>query len=262
VSRLSLLVALVGAGLLLVATADTIARSGTRHVEFLFLLGLLVLWLPGAALVLDKRTSRTDRILALAFVGTGMFLVRVLYSPLRFSGFDELLHWSTAARIVETEQLFGENPVLPVSPLYPGLEIATSAVSELSGLSIIVSGMAVVGIARFVLVLALYFLYESAGLSAQLAGVATLVYFANPAFLFFDSSYAYESLAISLAVLALYVIGRTLLPIERHQAVATALVISLPLIATAVTHHVTAFLLVAFLVLAAVVAPSAPRQRR
>jgi hypothetical protein len=250
-----------GTGLAVVSVADTLARHDSRWAEPLFWLGMLVLWLPGAAVVLSERATRESRIAALAVVGMGMFVVHVLYSPLYFVGHDEFIHWKTAADIVRSGKIFNENSLLPISPLYPGLEIATSAVVKVTGLSVFVAGTVVVGAARLVLILALYFLYELVGGSARVAGIATLVYFTNPKFLFFDTSYAYESLAISLAVFVLYLVVRGNDARSTSPVRAMALVV-VPLIATAVTHHVTSFILSVVLLLFAIVGVAFPHARR
>ena len=68
--------------------------------------------------------------------------------------------------------------------------------------------MIVVGAARVLMMLALFLLYERACGDSRLAGVGALVYAANPGFLFFDAQFAYESLALPLAVFTLWCIQR------------------------------------------------------
>jgi hypothetical protein len=121
-------------------------------------------------------------------------------------------------------------------------------------------------VARLILILALYLTYERVGRSIWLASVATAVYCTNPEFLFFDSSYSYESLAIGLAVLALYAVARVWVPrAQEPNQVAkpsigaraygawdkTAMLVVLPLVATIVTHHITSYALVLTFVLLA-----------
>ncbi|MGO8477736.1 hypothetical protein ACC739_38260, partial [Rhizobium ruizarguesonis] len=54
-----------------------------------------------------------------------------------FIDHDEFLHWATVKDILEAGRLFLPNPLLPVSPLYHGLELITSALVNLSGLSVL-----------------------------------------------------------------------------------------------------------------------------
>jgi hypothetical protein len=239
-----------GLGLVLVAVADDLGRRSSGGAMPLFWVGMLALWLPAAAVVFSPRASPTERITALVVLGTAMYLVHVLYSPIRFSGHDEFLHWQTASNIVRTGKIFNENSLLPVSPLYPALEVTTTALVKLTGLSIFAAGAVVVGTARLVLVLALYLLYERIGGSSRLAAVATLVYFTNPKFLLFDSSFGYESLALSFAVLALYAVARAG-ELTGPALVRMGFVAIMAVAATAVTHHITSFFLVAALLLVA-----------
>lgn len=253
-------VLLAAMGLLAIAAADMLAWRGTPHAVDLFWLGLLLIWLPASAVVLRERSTRKERIAAVIVVGMAMFFVPLLHSPVRFSGFDEFLHWDTANKIVQTGKLFNANQVLPVSPLYPGLELVTAALVKLTGLSVFVAGTLVVGTARLVATIALYLVYELVGKSARLAGIATLVYAANPSFLF-DSSYAYESLAISLAFFVLYLVAFRLHRAAARRTPVVWLAAAVPLVATVVTHHVTSFFLVGFLLVLALVTLPAQRAR-
>ena len=199
------LLALVAAvGLLLVALGFDGARAGRLGAETLFWLGLLLVVAPAGARLAGIEASRQEQIGLVALVGVALYLAKVWHSPAYFTFYDELQHWRTTDDVLRSGRLFTENPVLPVSPSFPGLENATSALASLSGVSIFGAGIIVVGVARLVLALALFALYETVGGSSRLAGVAALLYMANPNFLFFDAQFAYESLALPFAVLTLY----------------------------------------------------------
>jgi hypothetical protein len=255
--RLSLLAAAMAQGLIAVASADVLAGEGSRWAVPLFWAGLAVLWLPPTVRLIGRDASRGERVALLVFLGMGMYVVKVLYSPRYFVQYDEFLHWRTAQDIGRTGRLFGPNPLLPVSPLYPGLEVATNAIVKLTGLSVFSAGLLVVGVARLILILALFLLYERVTGSSWLAGLATTVYFTNPHFLFFDAAYAYESLALSLAVLVLYAALRGSAGPGRFTRGAALLVI-LPMAATVVTHHLTSFALVISLLVLATVTLALP----
>ena len=133
--------------------------------------------------------------------------------------------------------------------------------------------MLVVGVGRVLMMLALFLLYERAGGDSRLAGVATLIYAANPGFLFFDAQFAYESLALPLALFTMWCIqrrevavGATLpgragpddgprlarLARAGHPLALTGAFV-LAIGAVVVTHHVTALALSACLIVWAVV---------
>jgi hypothetical protein len=242
----------MGLGLVVVALADTIARDGSKSAQPLFWAGMALLWVLPILRIVGRETSRNERIALLVLLGMALYVVKVLYSPRYFIRYDEFLHWRTAEDIFRSGKLFESNPVLPVSPLYPGLEIATTAVAKLTGLSLFMSGTLIVGAARLTMIAGLYLVYERVTQSSWLAGIATAVYFMNPQFLFSDASYAYESLALSLGMLVLYAVIRGAEGASRYTPGAAVLVI-LPLAATVVTHHITSYALaVSLLLLAAI----------
>lgn len=235
-------------GLLLVALADTAARVGAAAAELVFWIGLLLLFLPIAARLASPWCARRERIGLVSVLGVGLFLGRVFQSPLDFSFIDELQHLRTAMDIARTSHLFHPNPILPVSPFYPGLEIAVTSLASISGLPLFDAAVIVTGVARLVLVLALYLFFEEVGRSSQVAGVATALYMCNPSYLFLDATFVYESLALSFGALTLFalVLRGGHVGCGRREVVAVA---SLGVVATVVTHHVTSYALTAFLIL-------------
>jgi hypothetical protein len=242
------------------ALANNGARAGLAAAGLLFWAGLLLLFVPTALRLLAPDIARHERIGLVMLLGIGLYLVKVLHSPLSFTFSDELQHWRTADDILHGGYLFAENPLLPVSALYPGLENITVALAELSGLSLFAAGLLVLGAARLVGMLALFLFYEQVGGSARLAGIAALLYVANSNFLFFDAQFAYESLALPLTLLVLYAAARRALD-QDSSRVGLTLVILLGLIAVVITHHVTTYALAAFLLAWALLASARRRER-
>src|ERR1700730_9061245 len=240
-------------GVFSVAYAYTGARdggSGASETVFFFLLGLLLIFVPSLIRLISPTASRFERISLLCVTGISFYLVKVMYSPLYFSYFDEILHWRTANDIVSSGHLFSNNSLLPVGPFYPGLEIVTDGLTKLSGLNTFISGTIVVGVARLVMVLALFLLYEWITKSARIAGIAMILYMTNPHFLFFDAQYAYESLALPLATLVLYVIAHHIT--LSNDRLTITLIACINLGAIAVTHHITDYIFDGFLLLWAI----------
>lgn len=237
-------------GVFSVAYAYTSARDGGNRAGeaiLFFLLGLLLIFAPSVIRLISPTASRFERISLLCITGISFYLVNVMYSPLYFSYYDEFLHWRTANDIASSGHLFGNNPLLPVSPFYPGLEIVTDGLAKLSGLDTFIAGTIVVGMARLVTVLALFLLYEHITKSARIAGIAMILYMTNPHFLFFDAQFAYESLALPLAMLVLFVLAH-------HETLSSGrlwitFIACLVLATVAVTHHVTDFIFDGFLLL-------------
>lgn len=233
-------------GLLILAVADTAARNGHPSAEPLFWIGFLLLFVPAALRVLSLDASRTERIGTVLIVGLGLFFMKMLHSPTAFTFFDEFSHYRTVDDILQSNRLFRENPLAVISPLYPGLQIATAAVVDLTGLDIFPAAGVILIATRFVLVLALFHLSESIGMTSREASIAVLLYAANPNFVYFGAEYMYESIALPLMVMILYAVARRehVAPGDRLGWTVTALV---GVVALVVTHHLTAFGLALFL---------------
>jgi hypothetical protein len=116
------------------------------------------------------------------------------------------------------------------------------------GLSIFGAGVLLIGAARVVLVVALYLFFEDAGRSPRLAGIATLLYAANPNFVFFDAQFSYESLALPCAALTLFAALR-LARVPAGVPAGLAIAFVLGLVATVMSHHLSGYALAAFLAL-------------
>ena len=193
-------------GLLCIAYGFTQARQVGADISLLLFTGLVLIFASVVAKLLLPTTTRKERIYLLCLLGLSCYLVKVLTSPLYFSLFDEFLHTQTANTIISSQHLYGENSILPVSAYYPGLEIVTNALSTLSGLDTFYAGTIIIGVARFIMMIALFLLYEQLLKSHRAASIATVVYITNPHFLMFDAEFSYESLALPLTILVLVVL--------------------------------------------------------
>jgi hypothetical protein len=238
----------VGAGaLLIVALANSAARAGADWAELAFWGGIVLLFVPFAARLVSAGASRRERLGLVALLGLGLYLVKVFHSPLAFTFHDEFLHWRTANDIATTQHLFQWNSLLPVSASYPGLEIVTTAIATVTGLSIFEAGVILLGVARLVFVVGLFLFYEKIGGSAWVAGIACLIYMANPNFVAFDAQFAYESLALAFTALIAFSLARRLGTDRTPVAFMAAAVVGLG--ALVMTHHLTAYAFTVFVTL-------------
>src|SRR5258708_34541039 len=224
-------------GLLVITWANTVARQGSSLSMAGFCLALLLIFAPAAFRLFSAQAIRFERISILMVVGMSLYLIKVLHSPTAFTFHDEFLHWRTALDISQTQHFFTRNPLIPVSPLYPSLEIVTNAISSMSGLPVYDSGILLIGAARGVLLLSLFMFFEHVSSSARIAGVALLVYMANANFIFFDAQYSYESLALPLAVLGFYIAAKGVS--SSQSRISYTLMALLGIAAVTFTHHLT-----------------------
>src|SRR5438093_10828058 len=143
-------------GILLVVVADALSRSGRSSSAALFWLGAIVIVVPFAVRLASARPGRGERISLAVLLGLTLYAVKLMRDPFGFTFPDELVHIHNANEIVRTHALYNGNSLLPITPLYPGLEALTAALSAISGLGTYGAGMIVVGAARIVMMVALY----------------------------------------------------------------------------------------------------------
>jgi hypothetical protein len=104
--------------------------------------------------------------------------------------------------------------------------------------------------ARALLIVALFLVAERISHSDRVSGLAVVLYMANPQFYSFDAQYAYETLALALAMIALHY---ALLAVDRPDSRLQFVLASGGALALlAITHHVTSWALLLALVSAAV----------
>jgi hypothetical protein len=233
-----------GVGVLLLAAADARSRSGASGGELLFWAGLVWILLPSAGVLLLSRGSREARLAVALGFGLALYLAKVVYEPTSFTFHDEFAHYRNASNLLASGQLFGYNPLIRATAYYPGLAVATDALVRITGLSVYTCGLILVGCARVTLVGVLFLLTDKLLESSRAAGVAVLVYAANPNFLYWDAQYAYESVALPMAILAIFLVARRKGALPGIPAVLSSLLVAL---AVVVTHHVTAWALTALL---------------
>jgi hypothetical protein len=239
-------------GVLLVACAYTGARFELVAMSELFWVGLLLLYVPIVGRLMQASPTPTERLGLLLLLGGALYLVKLLHSPFYFHLADEFNFIRSYGDLIQTGHLFAKNPLNRVIGYYPGLVTTTSSTTALSGLPLFVGGNLVLVALRCVLVLALYLFYAQVSGSARIAGLATALYMANPNFVFFNALFAYESLALPLALLVL----ATMMWRDTHTGAARFglnTVLLLLLLMVIITHHVTAWLLTVFLALVALI---------
>jgi hypothetical protein len=293
-NKTAIAVAVMAAGVLVISAADAAGRSGAdgsvhSAAVAAYWLGEALIFAPPTALVLSGatlgrailgraslgraslgRTSLGEAAgawLAVA-LAVATYLVKFLYSPAFFAFPDELEHARTLSTLLATHHLFGVNYALPVSPDYPGIEVATSALMAVTGLSVFAAGLIIAGVAHVVLTVALYSLFRSVGGTARIGLAAVTIYATSPHYQVFDAIFGYQTLALAFFALALLALRRATRPDAgqpdgtdgggtdgdgaRLTRVAVAWVLAAVFAAaTAVTHHITSYVLAAIAVLIA-----------
>jgi hypothetical protein len=234
---------------MIVALAFVASRSNIEWAGPVFWVGQGVLYaVPASLLMLRQPVTRREALGLAWLVPVATYAITEAYSPVQFRFLDEFLTVRTAQSILTTHHLFHGNPALVVSPQYPGIEIVTTALTSLSHLSIDASGTIVVGLAHLLLGLGIYFLMLEVTERPRTATLVVLVYSTGPHFQFFDSYFIYEALALPLMVACLLAVVKMTKEQDWTAGLGWGLVAVLFAAATVVTHHVTSYALLGFLV--------------
>ena len=247
-SRLGSVIAIVGVGLLMVGAGDALGRTSHQSpVVPLFLAGLTFIFAPCAWRLTGTAAARNERVWVSVILGLGLLASYVFRSPLIFDNFDELAHSATLTRLLDSRALFQDNPILPVSPYYPGIELVTIATRWLTGLPLLLDQMVVLVLARIVTVLCVFLVVERACHSSRAGGIGVLIYAANPEFYSLGAQYGYQTLALTFAVAVVYLLFVAIDAAQPKRGRLFALAL-ISIAGMVVSHHVTAWLTVGFLV--------------
>lgn len=250
---LSLVALSAAAGVLVAAAAYTAGRLGyasSPWADRAYWLGQALILGPSATRLLSRRALTAAGTATVIVVMTiAEYLVKICYSPAAFTFPDELEHWRSTTDVLQTGALFTPNNLLPISPLYPGLEEVTSALSAVTGLPVFTSGLIVAGAAHLLFVCLIYLLFRHISGSVRLAGIAVLLYAGNSHFQSFDSMFAYQTLAVTFLGLTLLATWRLTAPQPSRERAGWLTIAVVGIFTTTVTHHVTSYVLVVTLAL-------------
>ena len=206
------------------------------------------------AMLLGADLSRALRYVTIALIGIYPAVIYRMSSPLVFGGFDEHLHERTLLDLLHGSGLFAPNPLLAVSPDYPGMELFTGVVIRLTGIPYVLGASITVLLCRLLLVMIIYESALTVNPSHRVASLVLIFYAASPQFFFFNSQFAYQSMALPLGLGGIFLLRRAQLVESSKSRRFVALAI-LALVATVVTHHMTSWFVLAFLIAWAFVTP-------
>lgn len=232
------------AGLLAVAVSYTLVSAGFHGAEPLFWIGLLLIAVPIILRLAASAPGIGERVGLVLVLGLMLQLLHFLRSPVGFTGYDELLHLRSMTDILGTGHLFTTNPLLQVSPIFPGLEIVTAAIAQVSGADTYTAAAILLAFVRILFAVGLFALYREASSSERVASLAAAIYMVNPNFTFFDSGFSYETLALPLVPALLLI---TAIRARRRGGILLVGALAVVVATLAITHHLTSYGAVAML---------------
>ncbi len=224
------------------------AWSGeTSWVHLMFWAAVATMVISATGLIASGPTRATGLFASITLGGL-LYLPKLFHSPTLFNYFDELSHLRATEQLNSGAGLFLENPINKAVEFFPGLTAATGAMASATGLSTFVVGNILIATAHCLILGALFLLYERIGGSTRVGLLAVAVFAASPAFVFFNSYFAYESLALPLAMSALTAL---VLSDKTSRRTANGLLTAalLLLLTVVVTHHITSWAMAGLLLL-------------
>jgi len=227
-------------------------RTSTSEFAW-FWVGMFLLELPLAAIIVRRATSHAMRTALLMFYGLVSYAPKLLRNPTAPIYHDEFAHWRATYEILSTGRLFQSNPIIPIIGRYPGLHAATASLVHATGLTIWQAATVLLILFHVTLVLGIAALAQALGFNNRTAALVALLYGLNSSFLYFDTQYAYESMAITLVVWTLVAYVRAIRsPPGKGRAVWSVLTLMLSA-GTVITHHLSTFTLVQIMTLVSLV---------
>jgi len=217
--------------------AQTTLTSNSQFVWFW--LGMIVSLLPIASLVARRSTSGAARSALLILFGLVSFAPKLLRNPTSPDYHDEFAHWRVTYNILSTGKLFQPAEIIPIISRYPGLHAATAALVRFTALDIWQAGTVLIAVLHLSLLLGIVALARSVGLDSRAASLAGIMYATNSSFIYFDTEFAYESMAITLLVWALVAFVQAIRGRHGQERGAWCCVTLLLCAGTVVTHHLS-----------------------
>jgi hypothetical protein len=225
----------------------------TSPAEFAwFWAGMILLELPLAVLIARRVTPPAARTALLTLYGGISYAPKLLRNPASPLYHDEFAHWRATFDILSTGKLFQRDPIIPVISRFPGLHTTTAALVHATGLSIWQAATLLLVLCHVSLVLGIATLAQSLGLSNRTASVVAVLYGLNSSFLYFDTQFAYESMAITLVVWALVAYVRAIRSQPGQGRVAWSVLTVVLGAGTVITHHLSMITLASLMALISV----------
>ena len=234
---------LVGSFAVLIQSAGyALGWSGAEtSAVLLWYVGFALLVAPFAALLLAATRTDHQRLGGVLAFSLLLYASWLMSNPILSTRFDESLHVTTLLSLVEGGDFFADNTMLPVSPRYPGLELAAGGLHWMTGLPLFACQVAVVLLSRSVFVLAFFLLASRIAGSTRAGAAVVVLYAASPQFYFFNAQFSYQTVAIAMLMAAVYLLVRAF--DSPHETPWWGLLgAQACLAALALTHHLTSWL--------------------
>jgi hypothetical protein len=255
--------ACAAAGMAAIVKSYLIAQTTlSNEAEFIwFWAGLSVMEIPLIVVIARRRTGAAARSALLLVIAFASYAPKLLRDPGAPAYHDEYAHWRATHDIIASHQLFQPAQIVPIIGGYPGLHAATAVIVDITGLSIWQAATILLLLCHVALLAGIVTLARTIGLDSRTATLAAVVYGFNASFLYFDTQFAYESMAMTLVVWSLAAFTQAIRAQPGpHRSAWRCLTVMLSF-GCAITHHLTTIELT-LVMLTVSVALSLPRAAR
>ncbi len=249
------------AGLVLIWCSYRLAfREGGTHY-LVFWIGCLVGCLPTAVRACARQVPAWERLTQVVLLSTFLMGPKLLRTPDRPLYHDEYAHIVQAEHLAQSGRLFADNWLVPVIKSYPGLHSVTAFLIDLSAVPSWRVGQLLILLTHVLTAVGAYAVAAELWRSHRAGAVGACVYMLNAGYMYFDSQFSYEGMALALLVWIGYLSVRMLRSAERAAAWRLSPVAGLLGAALVMTHHLTAIGTVVLLLVCGVSA-AVPRPAR
>jgi hypothetical protein len=241
------------AGTTLIVTSYRLAEWQHGSPFPLFWLGVLLFAVPAIAFAGRRDLSPSARLSVLVGYAAFTYLPKLLRNPDGPLYHDEFAHWRQSQEILVDGRLFESNPIVRVIGDFPGLHATVASIAALAGISVWQAALIVLVLAHVLVVLGVAVLAADLWGDPRVAAVAAVIYSLNSSFLFFDTQFGYESLAVPLLIWTLVTLLRALRAVSWSARLGWSALTLLLAGATIATHHLTALWLIGIMLLVSTV---------
>jgi hypothetical protein len=250
-------------GAMLIAFSYNNAHHSVSYLHFdIFWLGMALVAIPTTYWGGWRCISSRAAVLLLISYGIFTFIPKFLMSISGPIFFDEYGHFRHANALLANGNIFNSNPYLPIVRYFPGLSLVTVGVHEVTRLSIWHSGQIVILLAHCSVLLTIFSISKSIGLSQRASFIAAMAYSFNPSYMYFDTQYAYESLALPLAFFVVLACIRARKSQTSRSSIFWMTTGAIAASLCIVTHHLSSlFMSLLCLVVVVCVRPTVPNYR-
>lgn len=237
-------------GIIITAMTYHHAYSGPFDFEF-FWMGILLSGLSLVRLILYDQIRRQYRLIILFILGLTFYLPIIFWSPNYFHFGDEILHYTTS-RLIQEQGNLDIDVNFDIAKFYPGISLTTVFLSEFSDTSIFFSGKLLIGIIHSMILIFMYLFFERVVQSERIPIIGAVIYAINSRYVLFDGFFSYESMALPLMVLTLFIFSKYMIDSEKMVPVKKSYFRILGVVsisALVITHHFTSYMLLLFMIM-------------